>query len=276
MKRLILATFLCLTLWFLVSAVAYAQGNEDVATADIALLLAPLVAAAAAVERLVEMGFDAYESMILSVSRLPEQASDYLTWARKEVERLQADVLNSSGDLQALEEAEEKLAQAKDRLHEHLASPSYRSWKRTISLLGAIVLGLFLAFSTQLRMFQLLGIEMAWPWIDMLVTGLIIGTGSAPVHSLIGILQNTRDAVNEVRALWSGTAYSRGVQAELEKLRTLVELEEKRAAGAAEPRGRRRLGLAAPDDELGEEEAAAEVPLATPLEVSRRVKRILR
>ncbi len=276
MKRLILVTVLCLTLWFLVSAVAYAQGNEDIATADMALLLAPLVAAAAAVERLVEMGFDAYESMILSVSRLPEQASDYLTWARKEVERLQVDVLKSSGDLRTLEEAEEKLAQAKDRLYEHLASPSYRSWKRTISLLGAIVLGLFLAFSTQLRMFQLLGIEMAWPWIDMLVTGLIIGTGSAPVHSLIGILQNTRDAVNEVRALWSGTAYSRGVQAELEKLRTLVELEEKRAAAAAEPRGRRRLGLAAPDDELGEEEAAAEVPLATPLEVSRRVKRILR
>jgi hypothetical protein len=273
MKRLILVTVLCLTLWFLVSAVAYAQGNEDIATADIALLLTPLVAAAAAVERLVEMGFDAYESTILSVSRLPEQASDYLTWARKEVERLQLDVLKSSGDLRTLEEAEEKLAQAKDRLYEHLASPSYRSWKRTISLLGAIVLGLFLAFSTQLRMFQLLGIEMAWPWIDMLVTGLIIGTGSAPVHSLIGILQNTRDAVNEARALWSGTAYSRGVHAELEKLRTLVELEEKRAASAAEPR--RRLGLAAPDEEEGEE-AAAEVPLATPLEVSRRVKRILR
>ena len=40
--------------------------------------------------------------------------------------------------------------------------------------------------------------------IDIVITGVVIGTGSAPVHSLIGILQNTKGAIDQLRALAQG------------------------------------------------------------------------
>jgi hypothetical protein len=40
--------------------------------------------------------------------------------------------------------------------------------------------------------------------MDVAITGVVIGTGSAPVHSLIGILQNTKEAIDQVRALAQG------------------------------------------------------------------------
>ena len=151
-----------------------------------------------------------------------------------------------------IEKAEEKLAQAKVRLREYLESDSYRSRKCAWSLIFGIVLGWIVAFMSQLRMFGLLGIKLPWPRIDMLVTGLVIGTGSAPVHSLIGLLQNTKDAMNEARALWRGKAYSE-IAAELRKLEEIQRQVEK---GLPEP--------------------AEEVRAISNIEISRRVKRILR
>jgi len=277
MKRFFLVTVLVLLFSLMFTGVAWAQeGGDEVSSGEIAVLLAPLLAAATAVERVIEMIFDWYESIILNISKFPEQVKDYLTWARKEVQRLQEEVWKNSGDVQALERAEEKLAQAKDRIHEYLKSPSYTSWKRTISLVLGIVLGLIIAFSTQLQMFHFLGIELPLPWIDVLITGLVIGTGSAPVHSLIGLLQNTKDAVDEARALWKGSAYSKGVQAELEKLKALMEMEKERRAAAPPQKRPRRVTAAPPGEEAPEEVAAEELPPVSDLEISRRVRRILR
>ena len=83
-----------------------------------------------------------------------------------------------------------------------------------LSLLLGILFGIILAFATRLRMLSLLGISVGAPGtlgnlaagMDMLLTGLVIGTGSAPVHSLVGLLQNTKEAVDSARALWSGKA----------------------------------------------------------------------
>ena len=59
--------------------------------------------------------------------------------------------------------------------------------------------------------------------MDKLVTGLLIGTGSAPMHSLIGLLQNTKDAVDSARALWKGEALMNaiGFEATAEEIRQL-------------------------------------------------------
>jgi hypothetical protein len=47
-------------------------------------------------------------------------------------------------------------------------------------------------------MFALLGIGTVPAKFDILITGLIIGTGSSPVHSLIGILQQGKDALDSL------------------------------------------------------------------------------
>ena len=45
-------------------------------------------------------------------------------------------------------------------------------------------------------MFALLGIDAVPARIDVLITGLVIGSGSYPVHSLVGILQQGKDALD--------------------------------------------------------------------------------
>jgi hypothetical protein len=266
MKRLLLITGLVLALSLVVTGVAWAQGgDEGTGGGEVALLLAPLVAAATAIERIIEMIFDWYESAILNISKFPAQAKDYLSWARKEVERLQEELLNLKSDPAALAQAEEQLAQAQDRLHDYLSSPFYTSWKRTLSLVLGVVLGLIVAFTTGLQMFGLLGIKLQWTWIDMLVTGLVIGTGSAPVHSLIGLLQNTKDAVDQARALWTGKAYSQVLEAELQKV------EEVRRLSAMAPPVSYALGEAA-----AAEEEEREAPPVSDIALNRRIGRILR
>lgn len=227
MRKILAVLVMTLVLLGLLTGVAQAQeGNPESATAStgqIALLLTPLVAAAAAIERMIELIFDWFEGTIMNVSKLPAQASDYLTWARKQVETYQNELLLAGPDLAKVREAEDKLLKARDRLTAYLSSPPYTLWKRRLALILGLTMGLIIAFAARLQMFQLLGIPMPGylAYVDMFITGLVIGTGSAPVHSLIGILQNTRDAIDGARALWKGKA-----TAEVQELvRLMAELQ---------------------------------------------------
>jgi len=226
MKRLLWTIALALGWALLFAGVVHAQegGTSAATSGSVALLLAPLVAAATAIERLIEMLFNWYESVVLNARTFLGLGGNYLQWIQKEIEHYRSTVVALSAtkdgkyvpaDPRLLREAEEKLASAQDRLLEWLKSPAYTSWKRVISLFLGIVLGVILAFATRLRMFELLGVYSTGipenlaaflAGADMFVTGLIIGTGSAPVHALIGLLQNTKDAVDQARALWSGKA----------------------------------------------------------------------
>jgi hypothetical protein len=220
MKRILWTTGLALLLVVTFTGVAWAQGEGqgEPDAGAVAVILAPLVAAATAIERLIEMVFNGYESAILNASSFLSTGRGYLGWAQEQVKRWRQATMWDKLKGDALREAEDALEDAQERLLAYLESPFYTSRKRLLSLLMGIVLGLVGAFVTRLQMFSLLGIELRWAWIDTLVTGLIIGTGSAPVHSLIGLLQNTKSAVDEARALWSGRAYSQGLEVELKKL----------------------------------------------------------
>jgi hypothetical protein len=266
-----------LILSLLITGVAYAQdGNPQDGTngsIQVTVLLAPLVAAATAVERLIEMIFDWYESTILDLSKFPAQASDYLGWARKEVEKYKNELIKplqeGENEFQLaarLRSAEENLLKAQDRLREYLSSPTYNSQKKKISVLLGIVLGLVIAFSARIQMFSLLGIPIPQElsMVDIIITGLVIGTGSAPVHSLIGIIQNTKNAVDGARALWQGKA-----TADVQQV--LLEMQ---AASQAAP-------MAAPAPLAGipgapEIPQAAAAPEMSQTEMNRMVKRILR
>jgi hypothetical protein len=232
MRRLVAVLVLVLALSSIAAGVAWAAG-EDAAQEDpppdesqqeatgLALLLAPLVAAATAIERIIEMGFDWFEGAVHNLGGFLGIGGEYLKKAQDEIKlQRQAvqDLLKKTAEERAqdtnfevkLGRAEDALADAKERLVDFFKSPGYTSLKRAIALIAGLILGPILTFSMQLGMFDLLGISLT-PWLDHLVTGLIIGTGSAPVHSLIGLLQKTRDAVDEARGLWSARRFQAAI-----------------------------------------------------------------
>lgn len=88
-----------------------------------------------------------------------------------------------------LQEAEAKLTAAAD-------SPDYRSAKSAATIILGLMLGVIIASVGQIQMFALLGIGAVPARIDVLATGLVIGSGSYPVHSLVGILQQGKDALD--------------------------------------------------------------------------------
>jgi hypothetical protein len=100
----------------------------------------------------------------------------------------------------------------------------------------------------------------------MFLTGLIVGTGSAPVHSLISLLQNTKNAVDKARALWAGNAVRAAAQAD-------QLLAGAPVAGVAPPEVRPAAAVAL------EADAEAEEPRPRPageVETRRRINRLLR
>lgn len=236
MKRTVRIALLAAGLLLALSVIAYADNGTDsgsaaITTGEIALLLAPLVAAATAIERVIEMGFNLFEGLWLQVSKVPKTANDYVGWARQQVAVARAS-FNRPPSGESLDKLEDALLDAQKRLESVLKTDPYISLKQVISLMAGIVLGLVIAFLTKLQMFALLKVPLGdgdfVRTMDMIVTGLVIGTGSAPVHSLIGILQKSKDAIDEARALTAGKANA--TQVELLKL---LEAQDVRAARAA-------------------------------------------
>ena len=283
MKRILFTTLFVMLLTLLATGVAYAQdGSASEGLGDsvqVATLLAPLVAAATAIERLIEMIFDWYEGTILDLSKFPKEASNYINWARKQVEKYNLELIHLKGGDEndvtlaaRLQVAEENLLKAQDRLNEYLASPFYTSQKKKVSMILAVVLGLVLALSARLQMFGLLGIPIApeLTIVDMVITGLVIGTGSAPVHSMIGILQNTKNAVDGARALWQGKATA-DVQ------RILLQMEAaNQAAPMSAPAPLAGAAPFFPGTPENVEPQPAPVPPLSLMEMDRMAKRILR
>ncbi len=233
MKRFLSALGFALGLALISTTVAFAaDGTTDPAqTGEIAGKLAGLVAAATLVERIVEMIWDFFENNILTASKFVKNASDYVGWAQNQVLEARNALIKATNkdDRSALETT---LQDAEKRLSGYLDSPVYVTFKKKISMPLGIVLALIVAWVAQLRMFVMLNIlpaDTAAPlfYVDIIVTGLVIGTGSAPVHSLIGILQNTKDAVDAARGLYTGKA--------LAEVRQTVELLKE---GQVEGKGR--------------------------------------
>ncbi len=237
MKRLLTSVPMAIGLSLLFTGIAFAQGDNDTPASgatqsiSIAAKLAGIVAAAAVVERIIEMIWDFIENHILAGSRLLGNANSYLKWAQREVNTAKsALVAKDAPASQKASELEEAFQRAEKRLTDYLKSPVYVSMKKKISMPIAIVFGVIVAVTAKLQMFELLGFleadAMGWTKsLDFLITGLVIGTGSAPVHSLIGILQNTKDTVDAARALYTGKAIAE-VTDMVKKLETRKKTED--------------------------------------------------
>ncbi len=174
---------------------------------DIALVLAPLMALALAIERLIETVFDLLEESLSEVANLGsvtqqglKNLEDGLAQAWKAFDEATYRPESDPDKLKLLGAAHERIKKANERLAGITADPKYISSKRALSILLGLALGLIVAITSDEGIFQLL--RMPVPRIlDMLVTGFVIGAGSGPMHSLVGILQGVKDSIANIGGL---------------------------------------------------------------------------
>jgi hypothetical protein len=177
-------------------------------TIDVTIILAPLLAAAAAVERLLEVIFDFIETQaVVQIVALMAKTEKWIRKAETLAQQARDELVEfnlslgpaakAAGQLQAIEN---QVKQAEALLADvTTASPVYRQAKRMMTLYLSFLLGLLVASFGNLQMLHLLGIlkpDQAWlANVDVLLTGIVIATGSGPVHSVINILQQGQEAL---------------------------------------------------------------------------------
>ncbi len=234
--------------WILVSPINDAEALPLVVGANLTIVLAPVLAAAAAVERTLESMFNVLEgswrTMVAYLGRglrwlknaeiEVQQARQFLADASEkynsELQEIQfgpASAATIADEVQAkvasanklMVIAQLRLENAESNLAEVTSSESYISAKAAASIILGLMLGVIIAAIGQLQMFAMLGIGIVPAQIDVLITGLVIGSGSYPVHSLVGILQQGKGAVDGVKGYLN--RLSPEVQATREKTTTV-------------------------------------------------------
>jgi ElaB/YqjD/DUF883 family membrane-anchored ribosome-binding protein len=261
---LVVVIWVGLIIWvFFVAAVLPTTGVEaPPAGASLLLVLAPVVAAATGVERLLESVFNTLENVWrtgvaylgygMRWLKLAEtRVADARVWMQnigavaKDLEAKYANELNElmqqpdMGQIAAqlenlrqradqetanvqkmLAEAEARVADAEKKLTQASSSPDYVSAKAAAAVVLGLMLGVIVATVGQIKMFALLGIAMP-ARIDVFATGIVIGSGSYPVHSLVGMLQQGRDALDGLGNFLNNRAAPSSVQATEQRITTV-------------------------------------------------------
>lgn len=246
----VVVLWLALLGWVLfVAQIANAPAQPLPVGADLFVVLAPVIAAAAGVERLLESTFNTIEGVwrtvvaylgygmrwLKSAETEVDEARQWLQSAsaiyngtlatyNEKMKQLLADA-NLSGDVlalpdriatqleawkkeadekttaakQLLQDAQKRLDDAEKKLASLTDSPDYKSAKAAASVVLGLMIGVVVAGVGQMQMFALLGIDAMPPSIDVLITGLVIGSGSYPVHSLVGILQQGKNTLDSLQ-----------------------------------------------------------------------------
>jgi hypothetical protein len=231
--RLVLVILVAVTAaviyWVIMQNITPAVVKQLPPGVDLAVVLAPVLAAAASIERFLETLFGILEGNWRTLIAYLGRGLRWLQNAETEVESARQWLIKVSAEytlhLEALSEskpgktqdpqqlfkaaderiqgaknlmnlAEQRLKMAEDQLLQVTSSDHYRNTKRATAIYLGLLLGLIVATAGSLQMFAMMGISMGNPKIDVIVTGLVIGSGSAPVHSLINILQSAKDALD--------------------------------------------------------------------------------
>jgi hypothetical protein len=196
---------------------------------NLTVLLAPLFVAAAAVERALESTFNIIENNWRAMVAYLGRGMRWLKSAETEVERARQWLAQASGSydqrmdtlvfradqphagltadiVQQMEEvksiltaAEKRLAEAESNLASLTASVSYRKAKSSACIVAGLLLGVIVARMTALQMFAMLGVAGVPARLDVLLTGFVIGTGTYPLHSLVGMLQQVKDIFDSAK-----------------------------------------------------------------------------
>lgn len=192
-------------------------------------VFAPLLVASAAIERFLETIFNVIEnswhtliayfgrglrwlkSGEAEVERSRQWLADVSNFYNTELNHLGIDPATAGGPatvnamlrLNSLEAmltaARQRLDTAEKQLNDLTESSSYKSAKATAAIILGLMIGVVTAKFADLQMFALLGINAVPTKIDIFITGLIIGSGTYPVHSLVGLLQQFKDVLDSTR-----------------------------------------------------------------------------
>jgi hypothetical protein len=193
------------------------EGGE----ADFYTVLAPLLAISVAIERLLETAFNWFEQSLRAVADVLVAPKETLDWIGREyqdayktteeaAEIVQVEM--TPENLELLKITEDRLAKAEERLRGWVNAPEYLAWKRALSIWFGLLAGLVISVLGDLGMFSYIGIP-APRLVDMVVTGLVIGSGPGPMHDLIGILQSGKDALGSLTELAKGKTVQEAVEA---------------------------------------------------------------
>lgn len=204
---------------------------------DIAKALGPILALALAIERLLEMVFDMLETNFQKIAKIGSAGGDGLKYIQeintlyskemmKAKEALKTALEQESppdeqkkGELiRVVEQAELRFREASAMWDGLNKDPKYVSWKRALSIWLGLFLGMVIAVLSEKGLFFYLNLKVPL-LLDMLITGFIIGAGSGPLHSLIGILQSAKDSLSNI-----GSFAGLGpIRDELQEIRKKIE-----------------------------------------------------
>ena len=233
---LVVGLWIGLIAWVLLFApIADATAKALEASANLTVVLAPVLAAAAAVERTLETIFNVLEGSWRTMVAYLGRGMRWLKSAEVEVKQARqfladvADRYNTEmenfeiGSVSVSEltlaaqmridavnkmmgVAQQRLKAAEENLGNATSSKNYINAKAAVSIVLGLMLGVIIAALAQLQMFALLGVSTVPARFDVLITGLVIGSGSYPVHSLVGILQQGKDTLDSVKGYFNRSA----------------------------------------------------------------------
>ena len=244
MRRWSLPLAVMLTaLW---AGAALAQGGstppaQDAASMNVWVALAPILAAATAVERTLEAVFNFVESTGLRLIGRLAMGVDWLEWAVLEINGANEAIRSASAELRRmvaeerqmtpgsdaaaamserkaallreLDAAEGWLRDSEKRLQDAVKSTSYVRLKQVLSLVLGVIVGTVFTLLARLDILIMLGLNNPYPVLGYALTGFIVGTGTGPVHSLIGLLEQSANTLYQVRGWLSGKALAEAAQA---------------------------------------------------------------
>lgn len=188
---------------------------------DFATLLAPFMSVAFAIERLLETGFNWFEQSSRALADIlvaPRESLDWIGREYQEAYEATKDVTATIGvettpeSLELLNAAEERLTKAEARLRGWVNAPEYLAWKKALAIWFGLLIGLVIAVVGDLGMLRYVGISTP-RFIDMTLTGLILGAGPGPMHELIGLLQGSKKAIGNLAELAQGKAVREAAEA---------------------------------------------------------------
>jgi hypothetical protein len=202
---------------------------DAIEAATIALVLAPVVAAAAAIERSLETLFDWVETCSGSIVAFLAKSEAWIEEAERGVETARSKFIEAANkvntqlaeeiagatDSEAVEKLENMAKVQLDILEHQVGraesllasvttrSPIYRQAKRLGALYISFVMGLLIASFSSVQMLHLLGVFHSpdpglLTKLDVIITGIVMATGSGPVQSLINLLQQSKEALENV------------------------------------------------------------------------------
>ena len=226
-------------LWFLligwvlfIAPIEKAEVSKLEVGATLTLVLAPVLVAATAVERTLESVFNMIEGSWHTMVAYLGRGLRWLKSAEVEVQQARQFLADASDkynlEMQSLQIgqtsisaitdtirvkmeaankmmvlAQKRLDDAESNLEAVTSSDSYISAKTAASIILGLMLGVIIAAVGQLQMFAMLGVAAVPARFDVFITGLVIGSGSYPVHSLVGILQQGKDTLDSAKGYFN-------------------------------------------------------------------------